>query len=89
MKAYRSAAEWLKTTRKDPRAVESGARRFALTLGRATELARLVRHANWALGHGDRRPRAAALRFAQTAIDQIAWPDADDAYLLANGTTKE
>lgn len=89
LSAYRSAAEWLKTTQKDVRAVESGARRFALTLGRATELARLVRHATWALKHGDRRPRAAALRFAQTAIDQIAWPDADDAYLLANETIND
>ncbi len=88
MKAFRAAAEWLKTTQTDAQAVESGARRFALTLGRATQLARLVRHATWALEQGDRRPRAAALRFAQTAINQIAWPDADDAYLLANDTAR-
>ncbi|MEM9067659.1 MAG: acyl-CoA dehydrogenase family protein [Myxococcota bacterium] len=84
--ALRHAGEWLATTQNDRAAVEAGARRFALTLGRATELALLVRHAEWALLSGDRRPRAAALRFAQTPINQIAWPDAADSYLLANGT---
>ncbi|HJL44609.1 MAG TPA: hypothetical protein RMG45_02190, partial [Polyangiaceae bacterium LLY-WYZ-15_(1-7)] len=68
---------------RDP--VEAGARRFALTLGRAAELALLVRHAQVALAAGDRRARAAALRFAQTPIDQIAWADPDDAALLAGG----
>ncbi|HJL01076.1 MAG TPA: acyl-CoA dehydrogenase family protein [Polyangiaceae bacterium LLY-WYZ-15_(1-7)] len=85
-KAVKAAAEWVGTAMgqgRDP--VEAGARRFALTLGRAAELALLVRHAQVALAAGDRRARAAALRFAQTPIDQIAWADPDDAALLAGG----
>lgn len=83
--ALRSAGRWLHEARTDAVAVEAGARRFALTLGRATELALLVQHAQWALERGDRRPRAAALRFAQTPVDQIVAAPAEDAYLLANG----
>ncbi len=83
--ALDAAARWLDDVQTDPIALEAGARRFAMTLGRATELALLVRHAQWALEGGDRRPRAAALRFAQTAIDRIVPSPAGDAYLLANG----
>ena len=74
----------LETANKDE-ALESGARRFALTLGRATELALLVRAAQHALDHGgDPRPRAAARRFAASRIDSIAAMDAGDARRLAN-----
>jgi alkylation response protein AidB-like acyl-CoA dehydrogenase len=52
-------------------ALERGARRFAMTLGRALELALLVDHARWAAENGDRRPAAAARRFARTRIDWI------------------
>jgi len=53
-------------------AVEAGARRFALTVGRATALALLVEHAAWALTHErDPRPAAAARRFAQAGVDLI------------------
>ncbi len=86
MRALRSAGRWLEGAQADTIALEAGARRFALTLGRATELALLVQHGQWALDEGDRRPRAAALRFAQTPIDQIVPIPADDAYLLANGS---
>lgn len=67
------ARAWLeRTAADDPLAVEAGARRFALTLGRALELALLVSHAIWALDHeGDGRPLAAALRFAAHGVDQI------------------
>ncbi|MDH5491384.1 MAG: acyl-CoA dehydrogenase family protein, partial [Myxococcales bacterium] len=84
-KALERAIEWLEEAQKaGPAEVEAGARRFALTLGRATELGLLVRQAQWSLAHAsDRRPRAAALRFAQTAIDQIAWCDREEAGLLA------
>lgn len=52
-------------------AVEAGARRFALTLGRALELALLCRHAQWALDHGDDRPAASASRLAAGRIDTV------------------
>jgi hypothetical protein len=53
-------------------ALEAGARRLALTLGRALQLALLVEHAQWSLDEeGDGRARAAACLFAQTTIDLI------------------
>jgi acyl-CoA dehydrogenase len=68
-------------------ALESGARRFAMTVGRLMELALLVEHAQWALDtEGDRRPRAAALRFASAPVDLTADVDGCDAYLLADDT---
>jgi len=52
--------------------LEAGARRFAMTLGRAVELALLVRHAQWSEEHeGDGASTAAAHRFAQSGIDMI------------------
>lgn len=84
--AMAAAAKWADATSKQGTDdAEAGARRFALTLGRAAELALLVRHADVALAAGDRRARAAALRFAQTPIDQLAWMDREDAALLARG----
>lgn len=59
-------------------ALEAGARRFALTLGRALALALLVEAAEWSLAHErDGRARAAALRFAQTPIDWLIDVPAD------------
>jgi len=71
--AAQHAAQWIRDTfAKNPLGVESGARRFALTLGRSLELALLVRSAAHALAHGgDGRPRAAALRFASHGVDLI------------------
>jgi alkylation response protein AidB-like acyl-CoA dehydrogenase len=84
--AMGAAAKWVDAASKQGTdEAEAGARRFALTLGRAAELALLVKHADVALAAGDRRPRAAALRFAQTPIDQTAWMDREDAALLARG----
>lgn len=84
--AMGAAAKWVGVASKQGTdEAEAGARRFALTLGRAAELALLVKHADVALAAGDRRPRAAALRFAQTPIDQTAWMDREDAALLARG----
>jgi alkylation response protein AidB-like acyl-CoA dehydrogenase len=58
---------------RDPGSLERGARRWALTLGRAHELALLVRHAQWSLDiERDGRARAAALRLASHGIDQLA-----------------
>jgi hypothetical protein len=83
--AVAHARSWLaETMRVTPATVESGARRFALTLGRATELALLVEQARFSLDRGDPRPRAAALRFARTPIDLVGDADPEgDRLLLA------
>jgi alkylation response protein AidB-like acyl-CoA dehydrogenase len=82
--AVAHARGWLeKTIAKGQPAVEAGARRFALTLGRALELALLVDHAAWAASKGDPRPAAAARRFAHTPVDLVLDDEtADDARLL-------
>jgi acyl-CoA dehydrogenase len=72
------AAAWLGQASGDPRRLEAGARRLALTLGRTTQLALLVAHAAWCLGHG-RGGRAArvARRFAAAGIDLISGIEGD------------
>ncbi len=71
-RALLHAGRWLMTAKDTgPEAMEAGARRFALTLGRGFELALLVRHAAWAKARGDGRPAAAARVFARTPIDLI------------------
>lgn len=67
------AGRWLQRTLNDRPALEAGARRFAMTLGRATELALLAHHAQWcvAQGNGDRAV-AAAQRFARQGVDGIS-----------------
>jgi alkylation response protein AidB-like acyl-CoA dehydrogenase len=81
------AGHWLRVALQggEP-ALELGARRFAMTLGRAIELALLVEHAQWSLNHeDDGRARAAALRFAQAPADLIADAvEAEEAFALAN-----
>jgi hypothetical protein len=68
-----------------PPVIEAGARRFALTLGRALALALLVDHATWSLAHEkDGRAAAAARRFSRQPIDLIDTLDAADARALAN-----
>ncbi len=71
--AFRSAAGWLRDAGAESRqALEAGARRFALTLGRALELALLARHAQWAIGQAtDRHSGPAARRLARSAIDLV------------------
>ncbi|HYP53223.1 MAG TPA: acyl-CoA dehydrogenase family protein, partial [Pyrinomonadaceae bacterium] len=64
--AFERARAWLreKVAGGGP-ALEAGARRLALTLGRALELSLLARHAQWSLEHErDGRAAAAARRFA-------------------------
>jgi len=67
--------------------IEAGARRFAMTLGRAVELALLARHAQWSLDEEqDGRARAAARRLALHGIDLLAAPmqvDREEARALA------
>jgi acyl-CoA dehydrogenase len=86
--AVRRAGEWAARALADNAEVEAGARRFALTLGRALELGFLVAHAQWCLDR-DRGPRAAAAarRFAAHGVDQLggAGFDRGDAALLTAG----
>jgi len=67
-------------------ALEAGARRFALTLGRALALALLAEHAQWSLDvEGDRRGVTAVHRFAQSPINLITPAEnLHDLYALAN-----
>ncbi|HEX8692598.1 MAG TPA: acyl-CoA dehydrogenase family protein [Longimicrobium sp.] len=83
IRATERAAEWLRAARREGRpALEAGARRFALTLGRALEAALLSHHAQWALERGDPRPAAAARRLAANGLDVMAAVDAEDSRLL-------
>jgi acyl-CoA dehydrogenase len=69
-------------TRGQP-ALEAGARRFALTLGRAVELALLIDHAAWTAARGDRSAAAAARVLARQGVDLISDDDAEaDASIL-------
>ncbi len=83
--AVAHAQAWLmKTMEGGPRAVEAGARRLALTLGRALELGYLVREATRSKKHGDHaKPAAAARRFARNGVDLVCDESLeDDARLL-------
>jgi acyl-CoA dehydrogenase len=87
VRAVEHAQAWLmKTMEGGPHAVEAGARRLALTLGRALELGYLVREATRSKKRGDdAKPAAAARRFAKNGVDQISDEslDADAKILLA------
>ncbi len=84
--AVDNATQWVsEAMSSSPADVEAGARRFALTLGRATELALMVRQAQHSLSKGDARPAAAARRFALTPIDLIHPIDLDGTRALALG----
>ena len=60
------AAGWLADAKGD--ALEAGARRFSLTLGRTIELALLIKHAQWSL---DLETVSSAQRFASVGVDVI------------------
>jgi hypothetical protein len=79
------ACEWLvKSSERAPEALEAGARRFALTLGRTFALALLARHAQWSLDNErDQRPLAAARRFAAAGVNLLGEMDMTDARRLA------
>ena len=84
--ACERAGGWLAQHLKEPAALEAGARRFALTLGRSLELALLCGHAQWCLDHGrGGRAAAAARRLLRSGIDLLSAPDATDSALLARG----
>jgi alkylation response protein AidB-like acyl-CoA dehydrogenase len=79
------ARAWLvKCSGRDVVALEAGARRFAMTLGRTFALALLARHAQWSLDNErDQRPLAAARRFASAGVNLLGDIDATDARRLA------
>ncbi len=82
-KALERAETWLeRATSQGDAVVEAGARRFAMTIGRAFGLALLARHAQWLLEHrGDNRPAAAARRFAHAGIDLVGDREMSDCEL--------
>jgi len=79
-KALAHAESWWNQTRElGPDAVEAGARRFALTLGRTLELSLLIRHAQWSQVHeASRKATAAARRFTHSGIDLLGEFDTND-----------
>ena len=67
------ASSWLVEAERAGRpALEAGARRFALTLGRTMELSLLLKHAQWSHDYErDGRSITAARRFAHSGVDLI------------------
>jgi alkylation response protein AidB-like acyl-CoA dehydrogenase len=83
-RAVEQAGEW--AAQAQGAALEAGARRFAMTVGRALELALLARHAQWSLAaERDSAARAAALRFAAHGVSRLAAVDPADSGRLAGG----
>lgn len=81
--ATERAERWLDGAMRAGRTeVEAGARRFALTLGRALEVALLASHAQWEAERGEQDAATAARRLAMNGIDLIHrpldWADAAD-----------
>ena len=72
-RACAAAGRWLEEATAEGReALERGARRFAITLGRALELALVVRQARWELEQGPEAPAAAAVRrLAMSPMDLV------------------
>ena len=83
--ALERAQEWLvQTTQDDPLAVEAGARRFSLTLGRSLELVLLTHQAQFSLDtFSDRRTSLAAAQFARAPFDLLDRTDRDAVKTLA------
>jgi alkylation response protein AidB-like acyl-CoA dehydrogenase len=80
--AIEHVARWVRE-HGDAVEVQSHARRLAMTIGRALELAFLVEHARWELDAGaGRTSLAAAVRFAATPVDLLVEVDAQDSRLL-------
>jgi alkylation response protein AidB-like acyl-CoA dehydrogenase len=84
--ALTHAEQWLNVAhRVGEAALEAGARRFAMTIGRGLALALLIEQAQWSLDHEqNERARAATVRFSQSPIDLINDMDARDAEALAS-----
>jgi hypothetical protein len=86
-KMLADAESWLaRAARHGQAVVEAGARRFAMQVGRALEIALAARHAQWSLDvENDARAAAAARRLAAWTIP-LALPDLNTAFALANDT---
>ena len=84
--AIEAAEAWLKANAAgEGPALEAGARRFALTLGRSTAAALLASHAQWALDQlKERRAHAAALRFGASGVNLLGDFDPALSALLAD-----
>jgi hypothetical protein len=82
--ALEHAESWLTRAKKEGQdALEAGARRFSLTLGRTMELALLLKHAQWSHDReADTRAMAAARLFATSSIDLLVDRDIGDARVL-------
>lgn len=79
--ALERAGKWLSTAKGD--ALEAGARRFAMSIGRSLALLLMARHAQWLLDHdGDSRGCHSARIFCLRGIDLV--DDRAD-YSLARG----
>jgi hypothetical protein len=66
------AENWLSQTSQNPTALEAGARRFSMTLGRTMESALLIRQAQWSQDHeADSRSIRAARRFTASVLDLL------------------
>jgi len=76
--------QWLTQT-DEATLLQAGARRVAMTIGRAWQLALLVEHAHWSLQtDNDRSGIAAAARFAMTPVDLLVnIPPGDSRLLLS------
>lgn len=72
--AMASAMKWFEQSKAlGIEVLETGARRFSLTIGRAFSLALLIEHADWLITHhSDETSKHFALRFACHQIDHIA-----------------
>jgi acyl-CoA dehydrogenase len=80
--AIEHVAQWIRE-HGDAVQVQSHARRVAMTIGRALELALLVEHARWEIERGGGRATvAAAIRFAAAPVDLLVDVDAQDSRLL-------
>ncbi|WP_437522695.1 acyl-CoA dehydrogenase family protein [Sorangium sp. So ce726] len=84
-RAVSHARAWIKEMAADDRpGLEAGARRVAITLGRALQLALLVRHAAWAIDRErSRTALAAAIQFERNGVDCIRDHDRDTIEALA------
>ena len=81
-RAVEQAETWRAESSGD--ALEAGARRFAMTLGRAVELALLAQHGQWSLEvEKDQHTRAAARRFAAHGVSLLVEMDEADSRRLA------
>ncbi|WP_437596499.1 acyl-CoA dehydrogenase family protein [Sorangium sp. So ce590] len=89
-RAVSHARAWIKEmAAKDRPGLEAGARRVAITLGRALQLALLVRHAAWAMDRErSRTALAAAVQFERNGVDCIRDHDPDTIGALAETRQK-